>query len=114
MADRGIVVLQNCIDLEKHVPGPCSETYPASSCDANQAMNIKVEEISDIEAEEEDPLPMTFIGIKAEHEVSCLSVCPLFGKFHAPPELSIVCRYCSGEWILKSPSWCLLLLVGWD
>jgi hypothetical protein len=68
--------------LQKHVPGPCSETYPASSNDAFQAMNIKVEEGSDVEVEEKHPVPMTFVGIKAEHEVSCMSVCPLFGRFH--------------------------------
>jgi hypothetical protein len=81
MADKCMVVLQNCMDLEKHVPGPCSETYPTSSCDAYQAMNIKVEEVSDVEVEEEHPVPMSFIGIKAEHEVSCMSVCPLLGRF---------------------------------
>jgi hypothetical protein len=77
-----MVVLQNCMDLQKPVPGPCSETYPASPCDANQAMNIKVEEVSGIEAEEEDPVPTTFVGIKAEHKVSCMSMCPLCGRFH--------------------------------
>jgi hypothetical protein len=82
MADRGIAVLQNCMDLQKHVPGPCSETYQPSSCDANQAMNIKVEEVSDVDVEEERPVPMAFVGIKAEHEVSCMSVCPLCGRFH--------------------------------
>jgi hypothetical protein len=68
-----MVVLQNCMDLEKRVPAPCSQTYPTSSRDANLAMNIKVEAVSDIEVEEEHPMPMTFIGIKAEHEVSCMS-----------------------------------------
>jgi hypothetical protein len=70
------------MDLEKRVPGPCSETYSTSSHDAKLAMNIKVEESSDIEMEEEHPLPMSFIGIKAEHEVSHVSVCSLFGGFH--------------------------------
>jgi hypothetical protein len=44
-------------------------------------MNIKVEEVSDVEVEEEHPVPMTFVGIKAEHEVSCMSVCPLLAGF---------------------------------
>jgi hypothetical protein len=109
-------VLQNCMDLEKHVSAPCSETYPTSSHDANQAMNIKVEEVSDIEVEEEHPMPMSFIGIKAEHEVSCMSpLCPLFGRFHTRQELPVVShisiclsvypykQICCGEWILKSP-----------
>jgi hypothetical protein len=46
-------------------------------------MNIKVEEVSDVEVEDRRAVPMTFVGIKAEHEVSCVSVCPLFGRFHA-------------------------------
>jgi hypothetical protein len=84
MADKCMVVLQDRVDLEKRVPpAPCSETYPTSTHDANLAMNIKVEEASDIEVEEEHPLPTSFIGIKAEHEVSCMSpLCPLFGGFH--------------------------------
>jgi hypothetical protein len=82
MADKYAMVLQNCMDLQKHAPGPCSETFAASSHDANQAVNIKVEEVSDVEVEEERPVPMTFIGIKAEHEVSCVSVCPQFCRFH--------------------------------
>jgi hypothetical protein len=70
------------MDLEKHVPAPCSETYPASSRDANLDMNIKVEAVSDVEVEEKHVVPVTLIGVKAEHEVSCMSVCPLFGRFH--------------------------------
>jgi hypothetical protein len=49
------------------------QSYPTPH-DANQAMNIKAEAVSDAE-EEEGPLPMTFIEIKAEPEVSC--VCTL-------------------------------------
>jgi hypothetical protein len=36
-------------------------------------MNIKAEEVSDIEVEE-DPVPITFPKIKAEPEVSCMSL----------------------------------------
>jgi hypothetical protein len=68
-----MVVLQNCVDLERCVPGPHSEKYATFCHDANQAMNIKVEEDSDIQEEEEDPVPMAFIGIKVEQEVSCVS-----------------------------------------
>jgi hypothetical protein len=66
--DIGTMALQNCMGLERAVPSSCSETCPTSSHDANQVMNIKVEQISDVE-EEEDPL--TFPRIKTEHEVSC-------------------------------------------
>jgi hypothetical protein len=73
MTDKGMVVLQNSMNIEKCVPGPCIETYPTSSHDAYQAMNIKVEEDSDIQEEEEHPVPMAFIGVKVEQEVSCVS-----------------------------------------
>jgi hypothetical protein len=109
MADKCIVGLQDCMDLEKRVPpAPCSEIYPTSSHGANLAMNIKVEEVSDIEVEGKHVVPVTLIGVKAEQEVSCMSVCPLFGRLHTRPEFPVVClvcssHYCSGEWILKSP-----------
>jgi hypothetical protein len=51
---------------------------PASD-GANQAMNIKLEEVSETEEEEEEdeeeaPMPITFLEIKAEPEVSCMSL----------------------------------------
>jgi hypothetical protein len=52
--------------------GPCGEIYP-TSVHANEAKNIKAEEVSGAE-EEEDPLPMTFLKMKAEAEVSSLSL----------------------------------------
>jgi hypothetical protein len=77
-----MVVLQNCMDLQKPVPGPCSETYPASPCDAYQAMNVKVEEVSVQQEEDNDPLPVSSPAVKAEYEVSCM--CPLLLRFHIP------------------------------
>jgi hypothetical protein len=50
--------------------GPYGETYPACH-DGDQAINIKVEEVSDAE-EEADPLSVTIQEIKAEPEVSCI------------------------------------------
>jgi hypothetical protein len=44
---------------------------------ANQAMNIKAEEVSDVEEQKEeggDPMSVTFQEIKAEPEVSCMSL----------------------------------------
>jgi hypothetical protein len=72
MIDKDVMFLQNCTNLKKVVPGLCGETYPGSD-DANQAMNIKVEEVSDLE-EKEDPVPITFPKLKAEPEVSCMPV----------------------------------------
>jgi hypothetical protein len=60
------------VDLEKGVPCPYGETYRTSD-DANQAMNIKAEETSDVEVDE-GPVPITFPEIKAEPEVSCMSL----------------------------------------
>jgi hypothetical protein len=54
---------------------------PASSKDGYQAISVKTEVLSDAEAEE-DSLAITFPGgIKAEPEVSCVSV-SMLGGFH--------------------------------
>jgi hypothetical protein len=66
-----LFVLQNLADSEE-AQGLCSEICPSSSCEAYQAVTIKTEVFSDAE-EEEYPIPITFAGIKAEPEVSCLS-----------------------------------------
>jgi hypothetical protein len=79
MTNNGMVVLQNCVDSQKDEPGSHSEACPSSSHDGDQAVNIKVEEFSDVD-NGEDPLPMTIVGIKVEHEVSCMSLCPLLGR----------------------------------
>jgi hypothetical protein len=55
---------------QKDEPHSHSEACPSWSHDGDQAINIKVEEFSDIE-DVEKTVPMTVIGIKAEHEVSC-------------------------------------------
>jgi hypothetical protein len=75
MIDKDIMVLQICTNLEKDVQSPCGEMYPTSD-ESFQAKNIKAEEVSDAE-EEEDIVSTTFPKIKAEAEVSFMSVCPL-------------------------------------
>jgi hypothetical protein len=72
LIEKDMMVLQNYTTLEKGVLSPCGERYPASD-DANQAMNIKAEVGSDVE-EEEEPVPITFMEIKAEPEVRCISL----------------------------------------
>jgi hypothetical protein len=67
-----MMVLQNHTKLEMDVQDHCGEMYPSSS-DASQDINIKVEEVSDAE-EEEAPMPITFLKIKMEPEVRCMSV----------------------------------------
>lgn len=69
MIDNDVMVLQNCTDFLKCLPGSCSETCVTSFHDGNEVMSIKVEAVT----EEEDPLLISFPGMKAEHEVSCIS-----------------------------------------
>jgi hypothetical protein len=62
------------MDLQKDVPGVCSEMCPASSHEGNGFIWIKTEVLSDVELEE-DPVPVPFPGIKSECEVSfCVSI----------------------------------------
>ncbi|XP_033607406.1 zinc finger protein 782-like [Cryptotermes secundus] len=58
---------KNPTDSEK-LQGPCSEMSPASSQDSYQAISVKAEVLSDAE-EEESPVPLTFVEIKAEPEI---------------------------------------------
>ncbi|PNF32629.1 hypothetical protein B7P43_G17893 [Cryptotermes secundus] len=67
MTDKGVVLLQDSLDSQKDEPGSHSEACASSSLNGVQAVNIKVEESSDMEGGE-DPVPMTVVGIKAEHE----------------------------------------------
>jgi hypothetical protein len=67
-----MVVLQNRLDSQKDVPGSHSEACASSSLNGVQALKIKVEDSSDME-DGEDPVPMAVVGIKVEHEVSCMS-----------------------------------------
>ncbi|PNF16227.1 hypothetical protein B7P43_G15296 [Cryptotermes secundus] len=64
---NGMVVLQNCADLEKDVRGLCAETCSVSSHDADHFVSIKVEDVLDIK-EEKVPLPVTCQAIKAEFD----------------------------------------------
>ena len=70
----GMVVLQNCMDILKSEPGPCSGSCQMSSDNGNQVIGIKVEESADMK-EEEDPWPAKSTGIETEPAVSCLCVC---------------------------------------
>jgi hypothetical protein len=100
MIDKGMVVLQNCLDSQKDVVASQSEACGSSSHSGAHAVNIKVEDFSDIE-DREVPVPMTVVGIKAEHEVSCMSLCPLLGISESHPELpvlslssaEVICKY---------------------
>jgi hypothetical protein len=82
-----MMVLQDSMDSQRDVPGSHSEAC-ASSLDGVQAVNIKVEEFSDIE-DGEGPVPMTVVEIKAEHEVSFMSLRPMLGTSQSHPELPV-------------------------
>jgi hypothetical protein len=79
MLDAALVALQNLTDSEKE-RSLCREMSPASSQDAYQTIRVKAEVLSDAEAEE-DHLAKTIPGMKAEPEVSCVSV-SMLGRFH--------------------------------
>jgi hypothetical protein len=73
-----LIVLQNSTDSE-NAQSLCAEMCPGSSHDAYQAITIKAEVLSVVK--EEDPLGVPFPEIKAEPEVSCVSV-SMLGRFH--------------------------------
>jgi hypothetical protein len=117
MIGMGTVVLQNYMDLRKDVPDSWSQTFPVSSNDANHFIDIKVEDVSAID-EEEDPLLVTSPPRKAdEGEVSCFSVYILLGFM----SICLACQMSQlhyDEHILKrfgselSHDCCILLLAN--
>jgi hypothetical protein len=70
MIDKCMVVLQNCMDLVKVVPGSDSETCH----DGNQVIDIKAEDVTDIEVDDH-PVLLTCPVIKAEQEVCLCILC---------------------------------------
>jgi hypothetical protein len=65
-----MVVLQNCVDLQKVVPGSDSE-----SChDGSEVIDIKTENVTDVE-EDELPVLIAFPEIKDEEEVCLIIHC---------------------------------------
>lgn len=71
--DKAVVLLQNSMDFMKHEPDLYSESCPAV-CDESQAMNVKVEDLVDVE-EQEDRVPVGVASVNIEREVSlCVSI----------------------------------------
>jgi hypothetical protein len=91
--DNGMMVLQKCLDIQKDLPVLHSEGCASSSHSGAQAVNIKVEEFSDIE-DRKAPVQMTVVGIKVEHEVSCMSLSPFLGISQSHPELPVLSLIC--------------------
>jgi hypothetical protein len=103
------------LNSQDDVAGSHGEAYASPCSDVHQAISIKVEEFSDVE-DGEEPMPMTFIGIKAEHEVSCMSMSPLLGISHSYLFIIIIVakKNMDGMWQLSvscSVAWQCLLVV---
>jgi hypothetical protein len=83
-----VVVLQDFADTHRVAVGSYDEIC-VSSRDVNQAFDVKVEELSDVQAEEEevDPLLVTSPVVKIENEVGSWSVC----KFHKYTDFCLGC-----------------------
>jgi hypothetical protein len=67
-----MMVLQNNTNLKNVLEGPHGETYAACH-NGDQAVNVKTEVVSGAE-DEVDHVPATIQKIKAETEVSCMSL----------------------------------------
>jgi hypothetical protein len=79
-----MVVLQNYTDSLDIEAGSCNQTCVTSSCDGTDAIDIKAEDISDVQ-KEQDPVPT----LNAEPEVGCRSAC-LLGTFRRCEESPVV------------------------
>jgi hypothetical protein len=71
MIHKDDVVLQNYMEILKVEPTSCSETC-VTSFDGNEAIDVKVEEVTDLQVE--DPLLVTLPVVHAEQEVSCVGL----------------------------------------
>ena len=88
------MVLQDLSDTHQVALGSYDEIY-VSPHDVNRVFDIKVEELSDVQAEEEeeeeeedeDPLLITSPLVKVENEVGSLSVC----KIHNYTSFCLTC-----------------------
>lgn len=72
MIHSGDVVLQNYMEILKVEPTSCTETHVTFFGDGNEATDVKIEEVTDLQ--EEDPLLVTLPVVPAEHEVSYIGL----------------------------------------
>lgn len=73
MSDNHLANLQDESDAEEDLPDFYEESCPLSSQDEYQVMTMKGEEVSDMQ-EEAVCVPIPWHAVKAECEVSCISV----------------------------------------
>ena len=74
MIDNDVLILQNCMNLMKVEPRSCSETHLTSSHNENQIVDIKDEDCSVGEGDEEDPMPIPFTPMNPEYDVSSVYI----------------------------------------
>jgi hypothetical protein len=82
------MVLQNSTNSENVLVGQYGEMYSASH-DANQATDVKTEEVSDAQ-EGADPVQITFQEIKTEPEVSLCFCMPTVRQNHRYAKVAVV------------------------
>jgi hypothetical protein len=76
------------MDLQEDVPGVYSKMCPGSSHEGNGGIRIKSEAVSGVELLEECR-PMSFPEMKAEREVSFISLCAFSGTLCTCPQVPI-------------------------
>jgi hypothetical protein len=81
--------LQKSNDLPEVIPVSCAEEHPTTSHEGTEVINIKVEEGTDVQRRVV-PVPITFALIKAENEVSSVSV--LSHITHVSPNIIFLCE----------------------
>jgi len=75
---------KSSINSPEVVLASCSEGHSTTSDDGIEVIRIKVEEGADVQ-KKVDPIAITFTVVKSEHEVSSVTVCPLWDLFHHYP-----------------------------
>ena len=88
---KSLVVLQNCMDLQKREPGSPNKTCVTSHLDGNEVIGIEAEIVSNM-TEEEDPV------IKTEPKVSGVPVVSVMDiSYSLYPELPVPISVCPCE-----------------
>ena len=94
---NSVVVLQNCMDLQKDEPGSTNKTCVSSILNGNEVIGIEAEIVSDM-AEEEDREPKPIPVIKTEPKVSVLPVVSVTHiSYRLYPELPAPISMCPCE-----------------
>ncbi|KDR08077.1 hypothetical protein L798_02412 [Zootermopsis nevadensis] len=83
---------EDSINIQKVVPDSYGQTSLEICYDDNQVTDIKVEDVGGVKVEKEDPVMITFPVVKAEHEVSCVTIVRhIASPFVCPHEAILLC-----------------------